>query len=118
MKAANCWALIGIGTFLIAACSPPGIVPDEDIPDGTGTISSPGNDCASDSDCTRGGCSGTICQSRSEEPAISTCEWLPEYECFQQITCGCAQGSCKWKTTKAFDRCVEEKRESSDGPIF
>ena len=113
-------ALLGL---LVAACSPPDDVPGGDapgtgVPDGIGPGgSASGDGCSSDNDCTRGGCSGTICQSRSEEPVISTCEWLPEYACYQQITCGCVKGSCVWEKTKAFDQCVKEKMESSEGPV-
>ena len=54
--------------------------------------------CSADADCTAGGCSGQVCQSKSEEPVITTCEYT---ECYNaQIygkTCGCVNKKCQWK---------------------
>jgi len=54
--------------------------------------------CASDADCMTGGCSGQVCQSISEEPVTTTCEWT---ECYSAeaygVTCGCLDATCRWK---------------------
>ena len=53
--------------------------------------------CSSDSDCTSGGCSGQVCQSKYEEPVITTCEWR---DCFDAskygLKCRCIDGRCQW----------------------
>lgn len=54
--------------------------------------------CSTDSDCMTGGCSGQVCQSKSEEPVITTCEYT---ECYNAqiygVTCGCLDNKCQWK---------------------
>jgi len=53
--------------------------------------------CASDADCLAGGCSGQVCQSRSEPAAATTCEWRDCYDAKAYgVTCGCAGGKCAW----------------------
>ena len=74
-------------------------------------------ECTSDSDCTTGGCSGTICQSKNTEPIFTTCEYLPEYACYKQINCACIDTKCQWDKTEAFDKCVSEARKSSSEVI-
>lgn len=53
--------------------------------------------CSLSSDCTIGGCSGQVCQSKSEKPVDTTCEWK---DCFDAgaygIGCGCLGGECQW----------------------
>lgn len=54
--------------------------------------------CDLDADCIRGGCSGQVCQSKNEEPVITTCEWK---ECYDlnlfQLKCRCINKQCKWQ---------------------
>jgi len=54
--------------------------------------------CSSDADCITGGCSGQVCQSKSEEPVITTCEYT---ECYNAQTygviCSCVNSKCQWK---------------------
>jgi len=54
--------------------------------------------CSADVDCMTGGCSGQVCQSKSEEPVITTCEYT---ECYNAQTygktCGCVNSKCQWK---------------------
>jgi|TARA_B100002003_G_C14015857_1_gene490048 eight-cysteine-cluster-containing protein len=75
------------------------------------------SECITDRDCVKGGCSGTICQSKDSEPIFSTCEFLPEYSCYKQINCGCVNGKCGWDRTPGFDRCVKEARVSGGDVI-
>jgi eight-cysteine-cluster-containing protein len=54
--------------------------------------------CSSDADCITGGCSGQVCQSKNEEPIITTCEYR---DCYNPqpygLTCGCKASKCQWK---------------------
>lgn len=55
--------------------------------------------------CYVGGCSGQICS--DQEGAISTCEWRPEYACYQQATCERqADGQCGWTETPELNACL------------
>jgi eight-cysteine-cluster-containing protein len=53
--------------------------------------------CATDSGCVKGGCSGQVCQSKDEEPVITTCEWR---ECYNAsaygLGCVCVNEQCRW----------------------
>jgi len=53
--------------------------------------------CMSDSDCVMGGCSNQICQSKNEEPIITTCEFK---ECYNykkyNLKCRCIDNKCQW----------------------
>lgn len=53
--------------------------------------------CLTDADCITGGCSRQVCQSKNEEPAITTCEYRDCYNSIKySLRCGCIQGVCKW----------------------
>ena len=67
------------------------------------------SECDSNSDCVRGGCSGTLCHSPGND-IITTCEYLPEYECYNLINCGCIEGKCGWEESHEFDECINEKK--------
>lgn len=69
-------------------------------------------ECIVDSGCITGGCSGTICQSKNAEPIFTTCEYLPEYACYKQISCKCIENKCRWEKTAEFEECVLEAREA------
>ncbi|VVB53619.1 Uncharacterised protein [uncultured archaeon] len=53
--------------------------------------------CRIDGDCVAGGCSGQICQSKNDEPLVSTCEYR---ECYNAaaygLGCRCENNSCRW----------------------
>jgi eight-cysteine-cluster-containing protein len=70
----------------------------------------PGAECRTDADCVTGGCSGVICASKDSPPIVTTCEFFAEYECYQDISCGCVDHRCGWKETPEFEQCVAEKR--------
>jgi len=69
-------------------------------------------ECNQDSDCVKGGCSGTLCQSKKEEPVFTTCEYLPEYACYKQIKCKCVDNKCQWDKTEKFEECISKARET------
>ena len=54
-------------------------------------------ECSSDIDCLEGGCSGQVCESKSEESTITTCEWI---DCYDNeaygVRCKCIEGRCQW----------------------
>ncbi|MBW2970962.1 eight-cysteine-cluster domain-containing protein, partial [Candidatus Woesearchaeota archaeon] len=53
--------------------------------------------CAADGDCIESGCSGQVCQSKSEEIVVTTCEYI---ECYNaesyNLSCICVESECKW----------------------
>jgi hypothetical protein len=57
-------------------------------------------------DCRRTGCSGQIC---ADHDVITTCEWLPEYGCYQ--TYGLCErqpdSECAWTVTDELRECLE-----------
>lgn len=100
--------LIGLSfmLLLIVGC---GKTPSEPQPPVEGEV-----ECVTDDDCLKGGCSSTICQSRDAPPVFTTCEYLPEYDCYKGIECGCVNGKCDWGKTVEFDKCVSKARESDE----
>lgn len=55
--------------------------------------------------CFVGGCSSQICS--DQEGVISTCEFRPEYACYQQASCERqADGECGWTQTAALNACL------------
>ncbi len=58
-------------------------------------------------ECFVGGCSSQICS--ENEGVISTCEFRPEYACYQTATCERqAGGECGWTETPELDACLAE----------
>jgi hypothetical protein len=56
--------------------------------------------------CVKTGCSGQIC---ADQQRISTCEFRPEYACYQSATCERqATGSCGWTKTPALTACLAQ----------
>ena len=54
--------------------------------------------------CKRTGCSGQIC---SDQDVFTTCQFLPEYACYQTATCEAqADGQCGWTETAALTSCL------------
>ena len=60
-----------------------------------------------DAACFVGGCSGQICS--DQEDVFSTCEFRPEYACYQQATCERqAGGECGWTETPELEACLAD----------
>jgi len=59
--------------------------------------SSTKSQCSSDNDCVKGGCSGQICQSKSDEQMFTTCEYR---DCYDEnkygLECKCIDNQCLW----------------------
>src|SRR5690606_32230245 len=50
--------------------------------------------------CVVGGCSGQLCYEEGSGGGISTCEFLPEYACYDAAACERqADGACGWTQT-------------------
>lgn len=82
---------------------------------GSGT---PGHDGSADGGvvaparCVVGGCSGQLCVSADIEPPITTCEFLPEYACYDTADCGVqADGHCGWTLTPELMQCLADARD-------
>lgn len=70
--------------------------PSGDINSFCGT--STNGQCSSDADCIAGGCSGQVCQSKTEEPAVTTCEYRDCYNAAAfGLSCKCVNNKCQWK---------------------
>ena len=53
--------------------------------------------CETNQDCTAGGCSSQICQSKDTEPAFTTCEFKSCYEAnLYNLRCQCVENKCQW----------------------
>ena len=102
--------------MVLGACSKQPVPPAPAVPTTPTPIP---NTCLTNNDCVRTGCSGIICQSNKQQPVFSTCESKPEYECYNEVPCGCIQGSCQWSNeasyTGVLDKCLAEKKRTSDG---
>ena len=73
------------------------------------------NYCDEDSDCSIGGCSGQVCTTKDKAKSIiTTCEYLPIYDCYKQTTCSCIDSKCQWKETERFLEC---KAKVSQGEV-
>lgn len=61
--------------------------------------------------CFVGGCSAQICSDR--EGVVSTCEYRPEYACYQTAVCEeQAEGECGWTETEALNACLANPTQS------
>ncbi len=64
-------------------------------------------ECRTNNDCSAGGCSGQVCTTKEKaRELITTCEWLPEYDCLQETSCGCVSGRCMWEESSAYKDCM------------
>jgi eight-cysteine-cluster-containing protein len=57
--------------------------------------------------CFVGGCSGQVCS--DEEGVITTCEYRPEYACYQAASCEVQDdGHCGWTQTEELQSCLAQ----------
>ncbi|MCI0566340.1 hypothetical protein L0Y46_04065 [bacterium] len=67
-------------------------------------------------DCVITGCSGQVC---ADEEAITTCEYRPEYACYQNAACERqTNGECGWTETPALASCIEGSRQNDPEVIY
>lgn len=54
-------------------------------------------ECLSDNDCVKSGCSSQLCVPKEKASnTITTCEWKDEYQCYQNGNCRCINSKCSW----------------------
>ena len=54
-------------------------------------------ECISDSDCSKAGCSSQLCVPKEKSSdIITTCEFKEEYSCYQTGNCKCINSKCNW----------------------
>lgn len=59
---------------------------------------------AATGNCRPSGCSGQIC---ADEDSVTTCEYRPEYACYQSAICERqADGACGWRPTATLKTCL------------
>jgi eight-cysteine-cluster-containing protein len=59
------------------------------------------------SECIKTGCSGTVCAEPGKD-VMTTCEYKPEYACYQNATCARqAGGACGWTQTPELTACLK-----------
>ena len=57
--------------------------------------------------CVQGGCSGQLCVEKGTD-AVTTCEWMDEYQCFNDALCEVQEdGKCGWTLTAEYEACME-----------
>lgn len=61
--------------------------------------------------CQVTGCSGQVC---ADNDVITTCEYYPEYACYENAVCERqADSECGWTLTTAVGRCLQELGEKN-----
>lgn len=66
-------------------------------------------ECTVDADCTTAGCSSQLCLPLELSDVVTTCEYVPEYDCLPMSTCGCYEGKCGWEQNQEYLNCLDEK---------
>ena|GEM_PF-1028691 len=67
------------------------------------------SECTIDADCVTAGCSSQLCVPISLSDAVTTCEYLEEYDCLPLSHCGCYGGKCGWEQNQEYLNCLAEK---------
>ena len=64
-------------------------------------------ECTIDEDCEVGGCNGEVCTIKENiGKFVTTCVWLPGYECLKETSCRCINGKCQWEQTLSYRMCM------------
>ena len=96
----------------LVACAPKGGNPPPDEPAPATTEPAPPAEGGAEEgaaegaagECKKTGCSGIVC---ADEDVVTTCEFKPEYACYQQATCERqADGACGWTKKPELDACL------------
>lgn len=59
--------------------------------------------------CVEAGCSGTLCVDAGGEQVVTTCEFRPEYACYQAATCEPQpDATCGWTPTPELTACLAD----------
>jgi eight-cysteine-cluster-containing protein len=66
-------------------------------------------------ECRATGCSGQVC---AAEDVVTTCEFRPEYACYQSASCAAqADGQCGWTMTAELEECLENPPGEAAAPV-
>ena len=98
---------LAFALFAITACgSNKPTTGDPGTGTGTGETGTGGGDPGQSGACIKTGCSGTVCTEAGND-VVTTCEFKPEYACYQQATCEKqADGKCGWTQTETLTACL------------
>jgi hypothetical protein len=67
--------------------------------------------------CIKSGCCGTVCVEPGKE-VVTTCEYRPEYACYQKATCEKqADGNCGWTQTAELTACLASPPPMDPGSV-
>lgn len=73
---------------------------------------------ATQATCKRSGCSGQLCVDIDADDVITTCEYRPEYSCYQEAPCEKQpNGSCGFTPSTALTQCLSEKTSAGRNVI-
>jgi hypothetical protein len=96
-------ATASVGTAACGSKQPP---PDEHAGGGSGSSDGSGDGSDTEPACVKGGCSGTVCAEEGND-MMTTCEFKPEYACYQTATCERQDdGACGWTQTSELTDCL------------
>jgi hypothetical protein len=110
-----------------ADCGPEPAMPSAECPDGT--VSGPTGVCKRSDDgvcgwevkqcdnapCVKGGCSGQICIEQGDD-VMTTCEWQPQYACYQGAACERqSDGQCGWTDSAELQACLADPPAPPEG---
>lgn len=67
------------------------------------------------SGCVVAGCSGTLCVEASDPRFATTCEYLPKYQCYNDLTCTRLEsGDCGFQEQDQLQQCLAEYEDGDD----
>ncbi len=67
------------------------------------------------SGCVIAGCSGTLCVEASDPRFATTCEYLPKYQCYNDLTCTRLEsGDCGFQEQDQLQQCLAEYEDGDD----
>ena len=109
-------------------CGPQPAMPTAEWPDGT--MSGPTGKCVKAADgscgweinecesapCVRGGCSGQLCVEQGADGIVTTCQWQPEFACYQAAACERqSDGQCGFTQTDELNACLASPPPPPEG---
>ena len=76
------------------------------------------SECQTNDGCAVGGCSRHICTTKDKASRlITTCEFKPEYGCYQKAVCGCVNGKCQFIENDELNQCLALAKSSDTGIV-
>ena len=64
--------------------------------------------CQDDNDCSKTGCSNTLCRSKTDVPVATTCEWHNSYQCYRDVKCACIDNKCQFADKDKIKNCINQ----------